>query len=134
MPFLLPAAHQVKTVFGDHPVEFGHFVRVVLEVGVHGNDHLALGGAEALVQRWALAVVAAHSDPLHAGVGLGESQDLRPRAVLAAIVHQQDLVAHAHAADHLVQAGGELGQRFALVQQGNDDGEFHWALRMCGMC
>ncbi len=38
--FLLPARYQVVSVLGDHAVQFRNFVGTVLEVGIHGDDHI----------------------------------------------------------------------------------------------
>ena len=61
LSLLLPAGHEVVTLFRNHPVHGGHFVRGVLQVGVHGEDDLALRALEAAVKRGGFAVIAAET-------------------------------------------------------------------------
>ena len=62
VPFLLPTAHQVESVFGDHAVQLRNLVRRVLHVGIHGDDHIALCRLETVVQRRTLTVVTTETD------------------------------------------------------------------------
>ena len=61
----LIAAHQVVTVLANHSVEFGNLVGRILQVGVHGDDHIAFGLGKAAIQSRALAIVAAELDATH---------------------------------------------------------------------
>ena len=50
VPYFLPPAHEIISVFADHPAEFGYFVGTVLQVGIHGNDHFSCGDLKPGVQ------------------------------------------------------------------------------------
>ena len=119
---LLPAAHQVKAVLGDHPVQFGNLVRRVLQVSVHRDDHIALRSLESAVQCGTLAVVPAEADAVHMLlVLLLQRTDDLPRVVRRTVVDEQQLITELvllhHAADPLVQRG----QTLCLVIQWYDD-------------
>ena len=68
---LLPAADHVEAL-GQGRQEARDLVRVVLQVGVEGEDDLAAGGAEAGRQRGRLAEVAAEADAVDARVAPGQ--------------------------------------------------------------
>ena len=89
---LFVARHEVVAVAGDHAVELGNLVGRVLEVGVHGDDHVALGACEAGVEGGRLAVVAAECDSFYGGIFGGEALDYVPRRVGGAVVDENDLV------------------------------------------
>lgn len=75
----LVAGHQVIAFFGNHSVQLGNFVRAVLQVGVHSDDHVALGGGEARVQCRRFAVIAAEGDAAYMlGIGLAQTRDDLP--------------------------------------------------------
>ena len=63
--FLLPTAHQIKSVFGDHPIELRDLIRTVLQVSIHGDNHIALRCLETAVQRRTLTIVATETNPPH---------------------------------------------------------------------
>ena len=64
MAFLLVAADEVIAILFDHPVQLGNLVGRVLQVGIHGNDDIALCLFEATIEGRALAVVAAELNAL----------------------------------------------------------------------
>lgn len=57
-----PAGYQIVPVFGDHPVKFGYLIRAVLQIGVHGNDHVTFSPLESAMQSRRLTVVATELD------------------------------------------------------------------------
>ena len=89
---LFVARHEVVAIAGDHAVELGNLVGRVLKVGVHGDDHVALGAGEAGVEGGRLAVVAAEGDSFYGGIFGGEALDYVPRRVGGAVVDENDLV------------------------------------------
>ena len=60
--FFFPAGYQIVPVFGDHPVKFGYLIRAVLQIGVHGNDHVTFSPLESAMQSRRLTVVATELD------------------------------------------------------------------------
>ena len=89
---LFPAGDHIITLLGDHPVHLRDLFRGVLQVRVHRDDHTSLGLGETFVKGGGLAVVAAEGysfDPL---VAFCEFLDLRPRAVGAAVVDEEDFI------------------------------------------
>ena len=119
--FLLVAAHQVVSLLAYHAVEGGYLVRRVLEVGVHGDDHISLGGCESAVKCRALAIVAAELDGVHRVWALGlEALDYAPRAVGAAVVHEYDFVTETVLVHHSLNPLEQFGQGFFFVVQGDD--------------
>ena len=102
---LLPAAHDVVAVLLDHLVKLRDLVGGVLEVGVHGDDHVALGLLESAVERGGFAVVAAELDAVHGGVGLGEFGDAVPRTVVAAVIHHYHFMAESVRFHHAPDPG-----------------------------
>ena len=96
------------------------FARVVLEVGVLDDDHVAVGGREPGAQRRTLALVAFVVQ--HADVG---REDRRPqqltRAVGGTVVHQDDVLVDAN----FLHTIDQVQQRVDLVVDRNDDRQFH---------
>ena len=68
MSLFLPARNQVIALFHDHPVHLGKFVGTVLQVGIHGKDHIARGIQETDIEGCGLAVIPAEFNPLHTRV------------------------------------------------------------------
>ena len=62
---LLVARHEVVAVLHNHLVESGYLVGRILQVGIHGDDHVALDLLESAVERRALAIIAAELDATH---------------------------------------------------------------------
>ena len=101
-----PAGHQVEPLVEllEHVWDLG---RVVLAVGIHEHDHLALDAMQSHAERGGLPGVATESyvpDTSLCG-------HLLPRPVGAAVVHDDDLVA----APHLVENLGSSWQYFREV-------------------
>ena len=68
-----------------------------------------------------LSLVPAQEERAQARVVRGQPSDQPVRAVAAAIVHQQDLVAHAGGPEHLDQLTGQRLQVVALVANRHHD-------------
>ena len=123
--FLLPPRYQVVAVDRNHAIEFGDFVGAVLQVGIHGDDHIALGPQETGIERRRLAVVAAELHPLDAGVLLAQRLDDLPRVVGTAVVDKPDLVCKLVGGHYPLDPRCQLGQRFGLVIQRYDYRNIH---------
>lgn len=113
--FFLPSAHEVVSVLGDHAVEFGYLVGAVLQIGVHGDDHVAFGAREAGVQRGRLSVVPAEAHAFELRVARVDLLDHVPRLVGAAVVNHEHLVTEAVLGHDALDPLGQLGQRLGLV-------------------
>ncbi len=113
--FLLPTGDEVESVFLDHAEEFGDFVGAVLQVGIHGDDDVALDGVETGVEGGGFAVVAAELDATVGGIGCMEFLDDIPGAVFAAVVDHDDFIAETVFAHHFVDPFGQVRERFCLV-------------------
>ena len=61
---LLPSGYQIVSFLPDHPVKLGDFIRRVLQVGVHGDDHVSLRGIKPAVQGCRLPVISSETYPL----------------------------------------------------------------------
>ena len=62
---LLPSANQVVALFANHAHEVRNLVGAVLQVGVHGDDHVALGRLKSDVKRSGLALIAPKANSAH---------------------------------------------------------------------
>ena len=89
---LFPPRHQVVAVLGNHTIQFGYFVRTVLQVCIHGYHHIALHALEAGVERRTLAVVASEAHSLHCRILGTELLYHFPRIVGAAVVDKQHFI------------------------------------------
>lgn len=56
--FLLPSRHEVVALFCDHSVQFGNFIRAVLKIRVHGNDHISFRASESDIERRRFSIIA----------------------------------------------------------------------------
>ena len=90
---LLPSAYEVVAFFFYHAVELRHLVRAVLQVGIHGDDHIALCGGESGVKGGALAVVAAELNATIGVVLCVQFLCCLPGAVVRAVVDYDNLIA-----------------------------------------
>ena len=89
---LFPAGDHIITLLGDHPVHLRDLFRGVLQIGVHCDHHATLGFREAFVKCGGLAVVATEGYSFDPFIAFGKFQDLRPRAVGAAVVDEEDFI------------------------------------------
>ncbi len=102
--------------------EQGDVVRVVLEVGIEGDDDIAGRGVEAGAHGGGLAEVAAQPHEAEMGVLVGACGEQLPGSVLAAVVDEDDLVGAANCAQGVVQGFAEQGDGFFFVVDRNDNG------------
>ena len=124
---LLVSRHEVVAVFGYHLVEAGYLVGRVLQVGVHGDDHVAAGFLEPAIEGGALAVIAAELYGVYVRV-LGREllYDL-PRVVGGAIVDEDNLIAEVVGFHHALYPRVKLWQRLCLVEKWYDYGYVHFS-------
>ena len=112
---LLIAAHQIIALLLDHPIQLGNLIGRVLKVGIHRNDHVALGLFETTIQGRTLAVVTTELDALHT-VRLGcQVIDHLPRLVGRAVVHENHLITETVGLHHPFYPAIQFRQRFCLI-------------------
>ena len=116
---LFPTAHQIVALLGNHLVEVWNFVGAVLQVGVHGDDHIALHTLKTSIEGRRLAVVAAETHALDIFVFLMKFLNHFPRVVGAAVVDHQHLVGEVVFFHHALNPFCQFGQRFGFVIQWN---------------
>ena len=63
--FLLPTTNQVIALFLYHAIQLGNLIGRVLQVSIHGNDHIALYGLKATVQRSRLTIIATKTNAVN---------------------------------------------------------------------
>src|SRR5262249_34655589 len=97
------------------------FRRVVLEVGVHGEDDVAVGRPEAGRQGRRLAEVPPEADAADPVAPPGQVGDDLPRPVGAAVVHEDDLQLEVGPLGHLDDLPVKGQEAVLLVVNGNDD-------------
>lgn len=114
---LLIAAHDVVAFLAYHAVEFRNLVRRILQVGVHGDNHVAFGAGEAHVQRRAFSIIASETHTAHGRVGLGQTLYHLPGTVGTAVVHEYYLIAEAVVAHHTGYPLLQFRKRFGFVVQ-----------------
>ena len=122
----LPAVHPPAR-HGVPPVQVSEHRRdvvgIVLEIRVH-HDHVAAAGRlEAGVGGRRLARIGLEPDEPHARVLLAELADDLRAPILAAVVHEDHLVAQRRGGHHLADLGPQQGQIVFLVVHGHDDGQ-----------
>src|SRR6266571_6155061 len=83
--FLFPPGNQIKA-FLDFTDEIRDFVRVVLQVSIHGDDDVALSMGKAHRKGCGLTVVSPETDNLHSSVATAQVMQCAHRAVRAAVI------------------------------------------------
>src|SRR5690606_32251221 len=78
---LLPAGDEVVS-FSQKLKEFWNFVRIVLQVAIHGDNHIATCGCESMTEALSLPEVAAIAQANHTPVFGVEFLDDFPAAIL----------------------------------------------------
>src|SRR6185436_13082427 len=130
-----PADHLVLAVLApaaDHVVPLvemaeqqPEIVRIVLQVSVESDHDPAAGVIESRLERRGLPVVAAEEDRLDTAVARAEGTQPGARAVLAAVVDQNQLVFAVQG----LGGGGHLRMEgvdaLFLVVEGDDDAQLH---------
>ena len=130
----LPAGHQVVAVLAYHAVELRNLVRAVLQVRVHGDDHVSGGLAEACLEGCRLAVVAAEAVGADMRIDSVEFLYRLPGAVVAAVVYHQYLVfdaGYGRACDGPVYPLRQLAEGLVLVVEGNYYRKVHGVILRC---
>ena len=102
-------------------VEVGYFIGAVLKVGIHCDDHVALGMGETHVEGGRFAVVAAELHSAIAGILGVQLLDDLPRGVLAAVVHHYHFIVEMVFLHHAVYPFCQMRQRFVFVEERYDD-------------
>ena len=129
--FLLPSTHQVQTSFQQLRSHGGELLRVVLQIGIHGEHHRAARCFKPLLQGRTFSVVpgkANASDRLR--LVFLHAFDHRPRTILAPIVNENDLKSQTR--QHAVNARFQLAQAFFFVQQRHNDRHIQCRLTLHG--
>ncbi len=122
LPVLSPAVdHVVPLVqLGQQGGDVG---RVVLAVGVEGDDDATAGVVEAGGESGRLAVVAPEANGDDARVGRGQCLQAGEAAVAAAVVDEQDFVVEPRVVERGANLGRQRGQVVFLVIDGDDEAE-----------
>ncbi len=89
--FFTPAGNHVITFinFGD---EFRQLIGIVLQVAIHGDDHLAAGVVKTGGKRGRLAEIAAKVDHQYMRVAAGDGVQAFKRVIARAVVDVNDFV------------------------------------------
>ncbi len=120
---LFPARYDIVSLVHNHPVHLRQFLRSILQVSVQGAHHPSFRLFETAEKRGALAVIPAERDSLYAGVFARKVTNALPRAILAAIIYQNQFITKAFAAHRRIDSANQFGQRFVFVEQRNDDAD-----------
>ena len=118
---LLPARNQVVTLLEDHTAQGGDLLGRILQVGVHGDHHLAARSRKAAIESGRLAVVARKTDAPQRRILRGQALDNGPRAVGRAVVHEDCLIGEGMGRSDTVDPRQQFGQRLLLVVERYDD-------------
>ena len=123
-PEIVPAAPPSR----DHVVRIAErleqprdVTRIVLHVGVQGDEDRVARMSEPRRQRRRLAEVLPQPDQAHVGVPCGQRSQHVPGAVGGSVVHVDDLVVAAEGLERLGEACVERLQVIALVEDRQDD-------------
>ena len=120
---LFPTRYHIVSLVHNHPVHLRQFLRSILQVSVQGAHHPSFRLFETAEKRCALAVIPAERDSLYAGVFARKVTNALPRAILAAIIYQNQFITKAFAAHRRIDSANQFGQRFVFVEQRNDDAD-----------
>ena len=125
-PALAPAAHHVEALL-DLGDQLGDLLGRVLQVGVHGHDHLAAGHGEGAEDGRVLAVVAVEFHDADPGLAPGDVLEHGQAAVAAAVVGEDHLPGPAGILEIRIQdrrqALPEIGNIRFFVENGDHDAE-----------
>src|SRR5262249_9507632 len=125
LPVLSPAADDVAGPVFEALHHVRDVARIVLQVAVEGGDQTAIRVGKPRRKRRGLAEVAPEPDQLQVRVEREQTFQELETPVLAAIVHEDQLVRAAPRAERLRQLAVQLFEAGRLVPDGNDDGEVH---------
>ena len=124
------AVYDVRTAVENRRQKRRVLVRVVLEVGVLDDDDVARGGTKTARHCRALALIERLQQHAHAARAVHRGENVA-RAVLRAVVDDQDLAIEAAEVDSLHPSHDLLNRR-ALVVAGNDDRQRHGSAHSMG--
>src|SRR5262245_21643760 len=124
---LTPATDHVVTFFELRQKARDVF-RLMLQVAVHGDDHVALGVIESGGQRRCLAEIAPQPYACHARIERGDLPEDHRRAICAAVIDEDQLIVFAETFHHFRQTAIKYGHILFFVMKGDDDGvrTFHF--------
>ena len=123
--FLLVSRHQVVTLFRNHAVEFGNLVGTILQISVHGDDHIAFRLTKPTEQRRRLSIVPAELDTFHTRRFRTQTLDDLPGTVGTSVIDKNDLIRKMMSCHHPFNPGEQFRQRFLLIVERNDNGYIH---------
>ena len=95
---MAPATHQVVALF-DFGEQQGDVRRIVLQIAIEGDDHLAATGIESSGHGGCLAVVAAEQHRHEFGNFFAQLGQHGGRGVFGTVIHQDDLEGHPEGAN-----------------------------------
>ena len=127
-----PAHRRLTQMVGQNADRLARIAEDVLDIArvQHQIHHAPAGVIESRLDRGGLPVVAAEKDRLDPRVLRAEGPQLRPRAVAAAVVDEDQLVLTLQ----LLGGGGHLPvesvDALFLVVEGDDDAEIHQGIRL----
>ena len=114
----LPTGHEVITVFGDHPVQFGNLVGAVLQVSVHRDDHISLCPLETTVQTGGFAVITTELDRVyHFRVLAFKGFDHFPGVVRASVIDKNYFVTEIMFFHHPLYPCKQFWKRLGFIVQ-----------------
>jgi hypothetical protein len=102
MPDAFPSRYKVVSLLQFAP-ECGNFGRVILKVRIHGDDDGSLSPVKADSQGGRFPIIAPEADRMDVTVNAFEIAQHTEGAVGAAIINEQDLVAHIHSPENLAE-------------------------------
>lgn len=117
----LPAGNKIIS-FVDLGEQCGDLIGIILQVGIHGDHHIALDVGEADGQCSALAIVATEANGAEARISGMQTFDHVERTVRRSVVDEEDIpTATSYAVKYGLQTTCEFTEGFFLVEQGYHD-------------
>ncbi len=120
-PRVTPAADQIVALF-NFLQEAGNLFGVVLQIPVHGNDHVAAREIESRLQRGRLSKIPPQAHDIHAAIVLVNVGKYLEGIIAAAVVHKNQFVALADGIHHLGDFHVQRRDVLLLVEERDDDG------------
>jgi len=124
-PLLFPPRDHVVLLFPDHPDQVGNLVGTVLQVGIHGDDDLALCGLKSAVEGGGLAVIPPEFNAPDGWILFVQPADDLPGGVVASVIDQDDFVGVVFPVHDTLDPADQFRQRFLFIEEWNDDGNIH---------
>ncbi len=117
----LPAADHVGAVLFQGTQEARNLGRVILQIGIEGQDDLAARGMKASRQRRRLAEIAAETNTVDPAIFPGQLGDDLPRTIGAAVVDEDNLDGEIRLMSHRSDLLVERQKAVVFVVNGDDD-------------